>query len=334
MKKEVVVGLSVCIVLVLSITALCTTGSVGLADEESSEEVFEGEFSIKDIGAGQPGISKADELIEIEISEDDEVLFEDVCRIIDSEDLNAADEASLKNAFISAAFDYSMTNDEMGYIKNLFQEGYDMEKVVEIYEFLRWTNKDYSFIEAIYDAGIEKSDEENWIYDAYDKFFEREDDMLSVEDVAYYVDMGIGLDEIAGAYELSFSGEKTTKAMLGERIEGKKWNEIAASSLSETPQAVINAPEMSIDEVMMFKNVSVRQRKDFSEIAVVTGDRVVLNEGTAMEEERIAEEKTRLLTGIRTENTRGTDYAVREDFDVELIEAGEENMEIEEEAAE
>ena len=245
-----------------------------------------------------------------------ESTFEDICTLITDNDFDLTDEMQIKNNFIATAVNYSMNPTELDYVKNLFTEGYDMEKVLEIYEFLRWTNCDIETIADIYATGIENSNDENWIYEAYDKFFDRTDDILSVEDIAYYVGSGITVEEIVGVYELSFAGAKTTKQMLSERLSGENWNTITASSLSKTPEVVINAPEMTIDEIMLFRNISVRHRKDFTEIADVNGETVKLNDEVRSAERTRALEKDRLMvefdiTPIADESTekRTIEYA-------------------------
>lgn len=215
---------------------------------------------------------------------------------LQTNDFEAIDTNRIKHKIVQTATDFEMTDDEFKFITSLINEDYDIEKVLDIYEFLRWTDCDYTAIPGIYDQGIKMGDNPNWIYDAYDNFFDRKDDMLSVEDVAYYVSNGITVDEIAAAYELSFAGAKTTKQMLSERLLGNSWNTITATSLSSTPQAVIDAPTMTMDEIMLFRRVSVRQRKDFTEIADINGDRVTLKEQAISAEREKSISKSKLMT--------------------------------------
>lgn len=183
--------------------------------------------------------------------------------ISDSEELK-----QIKNKFINVMVDYRMTSDELEYITTL-SGNYDIDMLLDIYKFLRWTNSDISIIPEIYRTGEENSDEKHWIYDAYDKALNRTDDMLSVEDVAYYIASGLSIDEIAGAYELSFAGIKTTKQMLNERLNGASWNSIAAPVISDTPNVITEAPEMTINDILTYRGYSVRMRKDVSDILYV-----------------------------------------------------------------
>lgn len=226
-------------------------------------------------------------------SETELMALDNYLQLNDFEDIDAN---RIKHKIVQTATDFEMTDDEFKFITSLINEDYDIEKVLDIYEFLRWTDCDYTAIAGIYDQGIKMGDNPNWIYDAYDHFFDRKDDMLSVEDVAYYVNNGITVDEIVGAYELSFAGAKTTKQMLSERLSGNSWNTITATSLSAAPESVINAPDMTMDEIMAFRNVSVRQRKDFTEIADIHGDRVTLKEEAISAEREKALEKNKLMT--------------------------------------
>lgn len=298
MKKKVVILLCF-IVMITSITALCSENVKNLFAEDCTDVTefefdFDFEFGIpEEMMTGIP--PEFGDIAEAFSAESVENTFIDVCALISENDFELADEMQIKNDFITAAVNYGMSPAELAYVKNLFEEGYDMEKVLEVYEFIRWTDCDYTAIAGVYEAGIGNSDKENWIYDAYDKFFDRKDDILSVEDVAYYVGNGITVEEIVGVYELSFAGAKTTKQMLSERLSGETWNVITASSLSETPEAVINAPEMTMDEIMGFRNISVRQRKDFTEIAEVKGGHVELNEKARSAERSRRIEKDRLM---------------------------------------
>ena len=288
------------LVLITGVTALCSE-SVQTVFMEDTTDVTEVELgTVVDFGSVVEPVIPGELMTEIQIEieeiipevfsiESVENTFEAVNTMITESDFDAADAMKIKNDFIATAVNYGMNPSELNYVKTLFTEGYDMEKLLDVYEFIRWTDCDITAIAGIYDAGIENCDEKNWIYEAYDKFFDRTDDILSVEDIAYYVENGITIEEIVGVYELSFAGAKTTKQMLSERISGEDWNTITASSLSKTPEVVIDAPEMTMDEIMGFRNISVRQRKDFAEIADVQGERVEINE------EARSAERTRIL---------------------------------------
>ena len=306
MKKKRIVTLCCIMILITGITALCSENAQKLFFEDYTDVTeFETEIDF-DFGFEFEPLIPEEIMTEIQVEleevvqevfsmESVENTFADVCMMIEENDFELVDEMHLKNDFIATAVNYSMSPTELRYVKNLFEEGYDMEKVLAVYEFIRWTDCDIESIAGIYDAGIENCDEENWIYEAYDKFFDRTDDILSVEDVAYYVENGITVEEIVGVYELSFAGAKSTKQMLSERLSGESWNEITASSLSKTPEVVINAPEMTMAEIMGFRNISVRQRKDFAEITDVQGDRVELNEEARSAESSRILEKDRLM---------------------------------------
>lgn len=314
MRKKSICFLSGILILIGAVTALCNEGVFGEITEECTE------------------VTQCEEDLRLGFEEDDfekffvesvKNVFDDVCTIISENDVELYDGMKIKSNFIATALNYGMNSEELNYIKNLFEEGYDMEKILEVYEFIRWTNCDIDVIAGIYDVGIANCDEENWIYEAYDKFFDRTDDILSVEDIAYYVESGISVEEIIGVYELSFAGVKTTKQMLAERLSDENWNTIAASSLSKTPETVINAPEMSMDEIMEFRNISVRLRKDFVEIADVKGEHVEINEETRLSERARILEKDRLMleynvTPIQNEKTekRKAEYATDRPYEI------------------
>ena len=102
---------------------------------------------------------------------------------------------------------------------------------------------------------------------------------------------GVKIDEIVGAYELSFAGVKNTKQMLSERLEGKTWNEIAATTLSKTPQMIENAPEMTINEIVQFRAQAIKMRKDISEIVTIEDGKVRFSEDALNQQLLAAENK-------------------------------------------
>ena len=272
MKKRVIVFASIFVIL-MSITALCSedirTGFVSVMEPmfEVETDIYEYETDLYG-GIGDTYEEMTEPAAEeVVFNETIESYMEQFNKYVIDNEFEENDRKKLENRFINTITDYKMTEKEFEHVSTLINDNYDIEKVLDIYEFLRWTNSDVDMIVDIYIEGGNNSDKKFWIYDTYDKINARYDDMLSVDDVAYYVGRGLTVDEIAGAYELSFAGIKTTKAMLNERLDGKTWNEISADIISENPDEIKNASEMTIDEVMYLRAYSVKTRKDVSKIA-------------------------------------------------------------------
>ena len=118
-----------------------------------------------------------------------------------------------------------MTPDESDYLVQLVTQGYDYEKLLDIYNFICLTDKDVSIMCDIYDKA-DFDDEKFWLENAYDSV--TENDSLSLEDIYYYTDKEISANDILSAYELSLRGVKTIHEILDEKISGISWAEIAA----------------------------------------------------------------------------------------------------------
>ena len=273
MRKKLFLLTTVATSLIIATVAMASGNFTAIVEFEDATH-FEDETQNAELFI-EENIFVSDEASLPEISSED--VISEFCEHVSAKALDLAEQTQLKSKFIDVITTYNMTLDEAAYIKNL-TDGYDMAKVLDIYEFLQWTNSDVSILEEIYLEGIANSDNKNWIYDAYDRLLDRTDDMLSVEDVAYYVASGISVEEIAGAYDLSFAGVKSTKEMLDERISGLDWNTIAAEVISKTPQTILDAPEMTINDIMKLRNYSVRIKQDVSDIIAIEDDAVKLKD--------------------------------------------------------
>jgi len=107
--------------------------------------------------------------------------------------------------YIEASILYNMTPEENDYIMGLVDNGYDFEKLVDIYIFLKNTNHDLSLMQEIYDQGA-NFPTAHWIENTYETIVFG-DEGLSVEDIMTYTAQGITTDDIAMAFELSLKGD-------------------------------------------------------------------------------------------------------------------------------
>lgn len=122
----------------------------------------------------------------------------------------------------------NMSETDMEMLFSLAAEGYDFEKLVDIYNFIRLTDKDISFVKQIYDEA-DGFEDTFWIENAYEKLTVSEEDMLTIEDMYQYTDEGLSVDDILMAYEMSFKGNIKIKDALDARVGGESWQGIAVT---------------------------------------------------------------------------------------------------------
>lgn len=128
--------------------------------------------------------------------------------------------------YIEISIMYDMSDVENEYIMKLVDLGYDFEKIVELYDFVKKTNENIVCIKDLYDISSENVDDDSWIENAYDLYLGENKCVLQPEDIYTYVNNGISIDEILMCYELSLSNEKNIKQMMDERISGQSWEVI------------------------------------------------------------------------------------------------------------
>ena len=98
--------------------------------------------------------------------------------------------------YIEISVMYDMSDEENEYVMNLVNEGYDFEKILQLYDFVMKTNRDISYIKIIYDIAAPDFEGDLWIENAFDEYLGESSCVLSIEDVATYVKKGISIDEI------------------------------------------------------------------------------------------------------------------------------------------
>lgn len=130
--------------------------------------------------------------------------------------------------YIDASIYYGMTTAENEYIISLAKSGLDFEKIIDIYSFIQKTDKDISALKDIYDLAEGDFDSRFWIESAYSEYVN--ENALKPEDIYYYTDYGISIDEILSCYELSLQGKEEVGAMLDSRLDGMCWYDIAANT--------------------------------------------------------------------------------------------------------
>jgi len=109
---------------------------------------------------------------------------------------------------------------EIEYLNTLLEEGYSEGVIIEIYEFWKTTDEDFSMIgdlcklsDSMY--GI------NWVENAFNKLTNYSHGVLSVEDIEKYYEQGITYEQICSANILSRKKGNTIQGILDEILSGK-----------------------------------------------------------------------------------------------------------------
>ncbi len=300
MKKKILAAGIILLVLTVCLTALAANEGVREAVKETAERLFEAaseaalETASENATLSEEGseaeavsenVSEADGLRD-SISTETALFSADMLgdavkeigKFAETGDFTNEEINHLKSRLILTAVEYKMTASETEKMKELISLNYDVDILCDIYAFLRKTSSGIDMVEDIYIEGEKYMEDAFWIYDAYDRLLGREDDMLTVEDVAYYAGSGITIDEILGAYDLSFMNVKSTKQMLDERLTGESWNSIAAEIVAPGYEAFALADEMEIGEILEMREAAIMQREPLKNVIEIDGNKATLCE--------------------------------------------------------
>lgn len=154
--------------------------------------------------------------------------------------------------YIDASVLYDMTAEESDYFISLCELDYDVEKLLDIYRFLKITNNDdINLIKIIYKMGEGDYSSKFWIENAYAKIAGM-DDALTMEEMLKYTNSGISIEEIVMVFEMSLQGNKTEREMLDARLNGKSWSQIASEAYNNPEMAEKFTNDTSLDELNTF----------------------------------------------------------------------------------
>lgn len=124
---------------------------------------------------------------------------------------------------------YSFTPEELEQIYQMAQDGYDLQKTLDIFEFAMDTDhpRDFSYVKQLFDyANKHHIMGKNWIETAFNGMTNYRGGALTEDDIRQYIKQGLTVEEISAANIMSRSGKKTIQQLLNERVEGKEWGEI------------------------------------------------------------------------------------------------------------
>ncbi len=167
------------------------------------------------------------------------------------------------NAFASEGTSFDdIAKKEEKYIMSLSDKGYEMDKVMIIYEFVKNTPRDIYVIEDIYDIAKHNFDSPTWVENAYDVYIGDNRFKLDTEDVFNYVSKGISPQEIMRCYEMSIILDTPIRELLDKKCNGYSWEEIFI------PEKITKSSSQNhhIDKVASVVKVSKNLKKDVAEI--------------------------------------------------------------------
>ena len=156
---------------------------------------------------------------------------------------------------VSSVVLYGMTDAENEYIMALVDQGYDYERLMEIYQFLSLTNDGVSLMKDIYDTAAPEFEAKHWIENGYESI--KGLPSLTFEEVATYAVQGVSIDEIMFAYQLSLQGNCTEQQILDARKNGTSWLRLAQDAGAwEAMQLPDTADELDVKTVSNIVNMA------------------------------------------------------------------------------
>lgn len=164
--------------------------------------------------------------------------------------------------YVESSVMYEMTDDENQYIMSLFEKGYDFEKLIDIYTFLKNTSTNISATEKIYEIGKDNFDSPTWLENAYDVYIGDGRFEVTTEEIFNYVDEGITPQEIMRCYEICLALNRPLKEILDERVSQKSWDEIFFADSVQ----VCSTVNSSLDSVASIVKVAHNLKRNPQEI--------------------------------------------------------------------
>ena len=124
------------------------------------------------------------------------------------------------------------SKEEKNYIDGLIEAGCDVEALVKIFDFWRYTVEDIGIIEKVYEYKPYDLSVSYWVDEAFIDLHKKGEAVteygnLSVEQVKAYIAEGIDSEEICAADKMSRKGIKSTETILSEKKTGNSWYDIA-----------------------------------------------------------------------------------------------------------
>ncbi len=174
--------------------------------------------------------------------------------------------------FIDVSINYHMTKEESAYILSLVELDYDLEKLIDIYEFLQYTNDGIDMIKPIYDFSENQFEADFWIENAYATITHTENNALTQEEVMGYIEKGVSLDDILLIYQMGLQSNMTERQIIQERLRGVSWSEISAKVYDDIELLNILPKDIELEQINEYVSYSrilgqkpseILERKEF-----------------------------------------------------------------------
>lgn len=148
-----------------------------------------------------------------------------------------------------------MTDVESTYLYQLAQEGKDFYELLRVYEFWKSTTDPMKMIETIY-AKCPDEPYSGWEYKEYMKLVGREDEILTNDEIDSYLESGLTEYDIIYAQKLSRKSNSAARDILNQRKNNGNWVDISDTVYSKVD---VQYRETVKKGLFQNKNVSGKQ---------------------------------------------------------------------------
>lgn len=164
---------------------------------------------------------------DIRIALKENIVDNNLISIMRSQGLEEDEIAKAMDAYTRIIMLFSPARSDVIYITDMVKEGYDLLKIVSIYDFLTDTNYDIVMVRKIYDIGkLVNFSGKYWIEDAFNAATNKKHGELTVAEINQYTDKGISYDDIKVASIISRKGVMTVKEIMEKKAAGVEWIDI------------------------------------------------------------------------------------------------------------
>lgn len=129
-------------------------------------------------------------------------------------------------------FFHHMTDVESAYLYKLAQEGKDFYELLRVYSFWKTTTEPMEMIASIYDKYPDEPDA-NWEYKEYMKLTDKEDEILTNDEIDSYLESGLTEYDIIYAQRLSHKSKLSARDILSARNKAGNWVDVSEEVYSK-----------------------------------------------------------------------------------------------------
>ncbi|MBQ8003041.1 MAG: hypothetical protein IJ297_06330 [Clostridia bacterium] len=131
---------------------------------------------------------------------------------------------------------YCTTNESFSFVEDMIISGCDPQTTMDIYQFYLTTNEPISIVKQIYDMvynGEPIVNRDIVFETAFNAITNNKCGVLTEDDVIFYLESGLTIEDIQQANLLSRRGVLTIQKILTERISGTSWEKIVETISDE-----------------------------------------------------------------------------------------------------